>query len=175
MCVEFERSRSAGSRRRAAGKGLARFELVQKCRQRIRRQLSRMLGCGSQTAECDNEVSRGDIAGLGNTFVGHFHGEQRSACNRSGASLAKKARFCNLAILHPSGQVQHIAAHRIANFDRRSGVGKFSNVAGRFKMIQYSVAEHESSIPSTQCASKWRSDPAIYSCCGLKCVYKRSN
>ena len=70
-------------------------------------------------------------------------GEQRSASDGRGTTTAKKPRFENSPVLQPSGQLQDIAADRIADFYRSIGVRKFANIARIAEMIEERFAKHQ--------------------------------
>ena len=69
--------------------------------------------------------------------------EKRSARNRSRATPAQKARFHDAVALDAHGELQNVAANRVADFHFRVGAGKFAGVAWILKMIENGVAEHQ--------------------------------
>ena len=69
--------------------------------------------------------------------------KERSARNRGRAAAAQKARFDNAFIFDAHGELQNVAANRIADFHLGGGVRKFAGVTRILKMVENSVAEHQ--------------------------------
>lgn len=72
----------------------------------------------------------------------HLFGEQRSASDGRGATAAEKSRFEDSPVLQSSGQLQNVAADRIADFYRSVGVRQFASMARIAEMIEERFAKH---------------------------------
>ena len=82
-----------------------------------------------QAAERYRETFRRQGAGLGDRPPTDLHGEQRRAGYRGSATAAEEARLSDMSVHDPRGELEDVAADRIAHFDGGSGAGKFAGVS----------------------------------------------
>ena len=85
---------------------------------------------------------RRDRASLSKRAIVEFLGEQRSARDRSGAAAAQKPRFRDALTFDAHGQLQNVAANRIADFHFSVGARELTRIARILKVIENGVAEH---------------------------------
>ena len=104
---------------------------------------------GRQAAERERNRFRRQRAHFSGSLAANRFGQERSARDRSGAAAAEKTRFRNFAIFEARGELQDIAAHRVADFHAGVRAGKFAGVARISEMIENSVAEHRGKYGKT--------------------------